>query len=91
MTVMDYVLLYLSSVYPGKCDKAHLHLCCFCECLAPKPAVGWAGSIAPEQGPQTLHLLCEVSLPSAREEMAPSVPHLTDHLPSVCSVKYSGV
>lgn len=44
MTVVHDVLLYLSSLYPPKCDKARLLVCCSSECLAPEPAVGLAAS-----------------------------------------------
>lgn len=49
VTAVHYVL-YLSSIYPGECDKAHLHLCCSFEGLALEPAVGQAASAPLLQG-----------------------------------------
>ena len=46
VTVVCYILFYVSSIYPCKCDKTGLYVSCCChrECLALKSAAGGAAS-----------------------------------------------
>lgn len=74
MSCCVYLLYTQVSVIKHSCTCAvfvSALLCC---------GLGSPSSVAPEQGPQSLHLICEVTLASVWEEMAQSVPHLQDIL-----------
>lgn len=92
MTALHYVL-YLSSIDPGECDKAHLHLCCSSECLALEPAVGQAALALLLQSRDPNPCISPVKLlypKCGKRWLSPSPTYRSSCSPKY-SVKYSGV
>lgn len=53
--------------------------------------LGSLSSVAPEQGPQSLHLICEVALPCSWEEMAQSITHLHPECRVLNTLVFGGI